>query len=58
MVLWGTTGWRQENGRPLVIVGSRPAVYLMAVVIGTIATIPLGLIGTISYRCAMHTGPG
>ena len=25
--------------------------------IGTIATVPLGLIGTISYRCAMHTGP-
>ena len=26
-------------------------------VIGTLATIPLGLIGPISYRCAMHTGP-
>ena len=33
MVLWGTTSWRQENGRPMLIVGSRPAVYLMAVII-------------------------
>ena len=32
MVLWGTTWWRQANGRPMLIVGSRPAVYLMAVI--------------------------
>ena len=32
MVLWATTWWRQANGRPMLIVGSRPAVYLMVVV--------------------------
>ena len=30
---------------------------LFVQLVGTIATVPLGLIGTISYGCAMHTGP-
>ena len=33
MVHAGTGRWRQKNGRPMLIVGSRPAVYRMAVVI-------------------------
>ena len=32
MVHAGTGRWRQKNGRPMLIVGSRPAVYRMAVV--------------------------
>ena len=32
MVHAGTGRWRQKNGRPILIVGSRPAVYRMAVV--------------------------
>ena len=32
MVHAGTDRWRQENGRPMLIVGSRPAVYQKAVV--------------------------
>ena len=31
MVHAGTGRWRQKNGRPMLIVGSRPAVYRMAV---------------------------
>ena len=45
MVHAGTGRWRQKNGRPMLIVGSRLAVYRMAVVIGTIG----------SYQWAMHT---
>ena len=33
MVHAGTGRWRQKNGRPMLIVGSRPAVYRMAVVL-------------------------
>ena len=33
MVHAGTGRWRQKNGRPMLIVGSRPAVYRMAVVV-------------------------
>ena len=33
MVHAGTGRWRQKNGRPMLIVGSRLAVYRMAVVI-------------------------
>ena len=33
MVHAGTGRWRQQNGRPMLIVGSRLAVYRMAVVI-------------------------
>ena len=33
MVHAGTGRWRQKNGRPMVIVGSRPAVYRMAVLL-------------------------
>ena len=33
MVHAGTGRWRQKNGRPMLIVGSRPAVYRMAVTI-------------------------
>ena len=33
MVHAGTGRWRQKNGRPMLIVGSRPAVYRMAVLI-------------------------
>ena len=32
MVHAGTGRWRQKNGRPMLIVGSRLAVYRMAVV--------------------------
>ena len=32
MVHAGTGRWRQKNGRPMLIVGSWPAVYRMAVV--------------------------
>ena len=35
MVHAGTGRWRQKNGRPMVIVGSRLAVYRMAVVVLT-----------------------
>ena len=31
MVHAGNGRWRQKNGRPMLIVGSRPAVYRMAV---------------------------
>ena len=31
MVHAGTGRWHQKNGRPMLIVGSRPAVYRMAV---------------------------
>ena len=31
MVHAGTGRWRQKHGRPMLIVGSRPAVYRMAV---------------------------
>ena len=34
MVHAGTGRWRQKNGRPMLIVGSRPAVYRMAVIRG------------------------
>ena len=34
MVHAGTGRWRQKNGRPMLIVGSRPAVYRMAVISG------------------------
>ena len=33
MVHAGTGRWRQKNGRPMLIVGSRPAVYRMAVIL-------------------------
>ena len=33
MVHAGTDRWRQKNGRPMLIVGSRPAVYRMAVIV-------------------------
>ena len=33
MVHAGTGRWRQKNGRPMLIVGSRLAVYRMAVII-------------------------
>ena len=33
MVHAGTGRWRQKNGRPMLIVGSRLAVYRMAVVL-------------------------
>ena len=33
MVHAGTGRWRQKNGRPMIIVGSRLAVYRMAVII-------------------------
>ena len=33
MVHEGTGRWRQKNGRPMLIVGSRPAVYRVAVVL-------------------------
>ena len=33
MVPAGTGRWRQKNGRPMLIVGSRPAVYRMAVLV-------------------------
>ena len=33
MVHAGTGRWRQKNGRPMLIVGSRPAVYRMAVLV-------------------------
>ena len=36
MVHAGTGRWRQKNGRPMLIVGSRPAVYRMAVVYRTL----------------------
>ena len=36
MVHAGTGRWSQKNGRPMLIVGSRLAVYRMAVVIRTI----------------------
>ena len=35
MVHAGTGRWRQKNGRPMLIVGSRPAVYRMAVLQST-----------------------
>ena len=35
MVHADTGRWRQKNGRPMLIVGSRPAVYRMAVVISS-----------------------
>ena len=33
MVHAGTGRWRQKNGRPMLIVGSWPAVYRMAVLV-------------------------
>ena len=38
MVHAGTGRWRQKNGRPMLIVGSRPAVYRMAVLLYETAT--------------------
>ena len=40
MVHAGTGRWRQKNGRPMLIAGSRPAVYRMAVVVPH-RTVPL-----------------
>ena len=48
MVHAGTGRWRQKNGRPMLIVGSRPAVYRMAVVTPFCSCINL-VIG--SVRC-------
>ena len=42
MVHAGTGRWRQKNGRPMLIVGSRLAVYRMAVLWGSFCTeVPL-----------------
>ena len=43
MVHAGTGRWRQKNGRPMLIVGSRLAVYRMAVVTVTMGVIDLTL---------------
>ena len=45
MVHAGTGRWRQKNGRPMLIVGSRPAVYRMAVLVRCILTYQIILRG-------------
>ena len=50
MVHAGTGRWRQKNGRPMLIVGSRPAVYRMAVVICTLVSALKSKMATISIE--------
>ena len=50
MVHAGTGRWRQKNGRPMLSVGSRPAVYRMAVVLLNILT-SCGEICVSGFRC-------
>ena len=50
MVHAGTGRWRQKNGRPMLIVGSRLAVYRMAVyVVCFVESIPARDTGSITH---------
>ena len=56
MVHAGTGRWRQKNGRPMLIVGSRLAVYRMAVAVHQLMRSLLRETGEQGLECAQ--GPG
>ena len=55
MVHAGTGRWRQKNGRPMLIVGSRLAVYRMDVVTSCVESI--SVVDTLDVRPATWTFP-
>ena len=59
MVHAGTGRWRQKNGRPMLIVGSRPAVYtLLKIIKGThVRNVIYGIPHNVAlYSCCMIVG--